>query len=418
MSLRYRDKNGVETVVSGLTPGGNIEYGAVATRKGTYTIGVVAPGASNNASITFDEPMPDGNYLVYFSPNTNRLNLTTSNIKTKNGFSIFWYNISDDSTQADTKVTWTAYKLYDVADAEQLYSQLQDISAMVPANASSVNQFSTKSDLQSINRALDMRLDDIEDIIPNDASILNKLATKDQVDEAMANAGLAVRDEVPSNPADGDVMLYIGTETGFRKGGIYQYAANPGAWILISTAEVDLSHYSTTFVGTTAQWNALSTAEKNQYALVSLTDDKEALGVDAVDAVINGDMRPVTSNAVNDIAFNATVNPYGGSTYRQLHFGYLHIKDVKDITWSAGLGGYYADISIAALNTPPETIDVYKDSEVHIVLMANLFRWGGQLRNVGILNASIDSLGGRINVITGTDLSSTTGDLQVGFLYV
>ena len=302
MSLRYRDKNGVETVVSGLTPGGNIEYGAVATRKGTINISAIAAGGNGAETVTFDTPMPDANYLVDFVSNTNRLNISEANTKTANGFTCHYLNVSDGSSPANATIIWTAYKLYDVADAEQLYSQLQDISAMVPSNASSSNQFSTKSDLQAVSRSLDMRLDYIEDVVPTTATITNKLATAADVAEAMANAGLKVTDTIPANPSDDDVLLYIGTETGFEKGGIYQYTANPGVWVLISTAEVDLSAYSTSFVGTTAQWNALSSADKNKYVLVNLTDDQEALGVDAVDAVTDGDMRPVTSNAVYDEA--------------------------------------------------------------------------------------------------------------------
>ena len=302
MSLRYRDKNGVETVVSGLTPGGNIEYGAVATRKGT--VSVTGPGSFNTTNdivITFDEPMPDANYIVDIASSGADLEFTIL-LKTANGFRLRTGLSSNAGAGVTATVTWYAAKLYDVADAEQLYSQLQDISAMVPANASNVNQFSTKSDLQAVNRSLDMRLDDIEDVVPTTATIANKLATAADVAEAMANAGLKVTDTIPANPSDGDVLLYIGTETGFTKGGIYQYTANPGAWVLISTAEVDLSAYSTSFVGTTAQWNALSSTDKNKYVLVNLTDDQEALGMSVVDAVTDGDMRPVTSNAVYDEA--------------------------------------------------------------------------------------------------------------------
>lgn len=54
----------------------------------------------------------------------------------------------------------------------------------------------------------------------------------------------------------------------------------------------------TTFIGTIAQWNALSAEDKARYTLVNLTDDGET--GETVDAVIDGDMRPVTSNAVYD----------------------------------------------------------------------------------------------------------------------
>lgn len=57
-----------------------------------------------------------------------------------------------------------------------------------------------------------------------------------------------------------------------------------------------------TFVGTRAEWDLLSAAEKKQYDLADFTDDT-ASGVPIIsDTVTAGDMNAVTSNAV----FNAT----------------------------------------------------------------------------------------------------------------
>ena len=54
------------------------------------------------------------------------------------------------------------------------------------------------------------------------------------------------------------------------------------------------------FVGTTAQWNALTASQKAKYAIVDLVDDGEALGADPVDVVQDGNMHSITSNAVAD----------------------------------------------------------------------------------------------------------------------
>lgn len=54
----------------------------------------------------------------------------------------------------------------------------------------------------------------------------------------------------------------------------------------------------TTFIGTTAEWNALSAVEKAVYKLVNLTDDVDKNCV--VDRVEDGNMNAVTSNAVAD----------------------------------------------------------------------------------------------------------------------
>lgn len=52
------------------------------------------------------------------------------------------------------------------------------------------------------------------------------------------------------------------------------------------------------FVGTQAEWDALPQSQKNKYdgKIVNITDDEG--GINAVDAVIVGNMSPVTSNAV------------------------------------------------------------------------------------------------------------------------
>lgn len=59
-----------------------------------------------------------------------------------------------------------------------------------------------------------------------------------------------------------------------------------------------LSVRPVTFTGTRDEWDALTSTEKAKYALVNLTDDGETS--DVVDAVTDGDFRPVTSNAVYD----------------------------------------------------------------------------------------------------------------------
>lgn len=70
---------------------------------------------------------------------------------------------------------------------------------------------------------------------------------------------------------------------------------------------------SSIFVGTQAEWNALSTAEQNEYSQASLTDVNSVVHV-PVDVVADGNMNPVTSNAVYDaiapIGTSITGNPY------------------------------------------------------------------------------------------------------------
>lgn len=53
-----------------------------------------------------------------------------------------------------------------------------------------------------------------------------------------------------------------------------------------------------TYVGTRADWDLLSVAEKKQYDLANFTDDLATGTAIISDAVTSGDMNPVTSNAV------------------------------------------------------------------------------------------------------------------------
>lgn len=57
-----------------------------------------------------------------------------------------------------------------------------------------------------------------------------------------------------------------------------------------------------TFVGTRAEWDLLSAAEKKEYDICNLTDDTAGGEMLVTDAIIEGDLNPVTSNAVADYA--------------------------------------------------------------------------------------------------------------------
>lgn len=58
-----------------------------------------------------------------------------------------------------------------------------------------------------------------------------------------------------------------------------------------------------TFIGTTAEWNALNTTDKAKYDIVNLTDDA-ATTTAVVDVLQDGNMNAVTSNAVYDAIHN------------------------------------------------------------------------------------------------------------------
>ena len=100
-------------------------------------------------------------------------------------------------------------------------------------------------------------------------------------------------------------LLFVGTTTSdYTKGTIYECQlvpeSDPAAyhWVAISSAEIDLSLYKKIWgPGPKATWDALSTAEKIQYDEAHFNDDEDP-AYTVVDAVTDGDMHAVTSNAV------------------------------------------------------------------------------------------------------------------------
>ena len=319
MSLKYRDKNGAEVVLAGLTPGGDIEYGAVATRTGTTEVITIQPNSFALKTITFSEPMPDNDYLIELEiAQQTRLNTTVyahyDSNKTANGFQIWICNPMN--AEESVAIKWTAFKLYTVADAEQLMSTVNDISAMIPSTASSTNKFSTADDLRTETRALDRRLDDVEDVIPTSASVTNQLATRADLDNVTIDELGDIQDVDVSTVTDGQTIIWDDANSKWVNGqGGKVYTAGNGinisgtdeistntdntSVVIGNNKELKVANtYKTIFVGTRAQWDALSTADKVKYNEAHITDD--VIGGEVADEVTDGLMSPVTSNAVYD----------------------------------------------------------------------------------------------------------------------
>ena len=158
MSLRYRSQDGTETIVSGLTPGGDIEAGAVMTRTGTITMDCGA-GTGNTANVVFDSPMPDSNYLVDLTATAGGAFGVTTVIsnKTVNGFDL---TITRPFSSAVTiTFAYIATKTYTVQHAAQNAEDIANILSVIPSNATSANQLATQSDLENVEIDVDDALD-------------------------------------------------------------------------------------------------------------------------------------------------------------------------------------------------------------------------------------------------------------------
>lgn len=144
--------------------------------------------------------------------------------------------------------------------------------------------------------------------------------------EAVGKKKLTVTDTMPT-AAEANVgvsYLYLGADTqDFEEGGVYKCqevtpATDPKTYeyIHIFTAKVDLSLYKRIFGGTVTAWDLLTDEQKAQYEYTFFDGDSNDYFA-VVDAVTDGDMHPVTSNAVAeevedlDAEIADVVNYYG-----------------------------------------------------------------------------------------------------------
>lgn len=117
-----------------------------------------------------------------------------------------------------------------------------------------------------------------------------------------------------------------------------------------------------TFVGTRAEWDLLSVAEKKQYDLADFTDDT-ASGVPIIsDVVTAGDMNAVTSNAVfeymNDVE-TISLTPNTGAEYRVVELKAVRTGNVVSV---AGIVEVLAQIESKTVATGFPTPLITKDT--------------------------------------------------------
>ena len=86
-----------------------------------------------------------------------------------------------------------------------------------------------------------------------------------------------------------------------------------GKGIAVQNGEVSQTRDQLTFTGTRNEWDSLSVEQKAQYGIANITDDVASGIPIIVDAITNGDMNAVTSNAVFDSLAGKTDNEFLGN---------------------------------------------------------------------------------------------------------
>lgn len=135
---------------------------------------------------------------------------------------------------------------------------------------------------------------------------------------AIGKKKLTVTDVMPlaaSAANEGIPYLYLGATTqDFTNGSIYECqevtpATDPKTyeWVEKYQSNVDLSFYKRIWGGTEDGWNQLTDEQKANYEYTFFSGDSDYT-LDVIDAVTNGDMRPVSSNAVYDYTVDSVVD--------------------------------------------------------------------------------------------------------------
>ena len=217
MSLRYRNNSGEETIIAGLTPGGDIEAGAVAQRSGTTSsVTVASGGATETIAVAFDSDLPDDDYIVTLNaPSTGRFSMRVTD-KTASGFNIQCMNNTGSS--GSSVIEWAAFKTYTIQHAAQNAESIATLEAMVPSGAGAGNKLVTASQLTNTTSPIANDVTALQDLIPVGASVTNQLVTASQasVDSALsATSEHAVQNKVVKAALDAkqDTLTFDNTPT-------------------------------------------------------------------------------------------------------------------------------------------------------------------------------------------------------------
>lgn len=123
-----------------------------------------------------------------------------------------------------------------------------------------------------------------------------------------------------------------------------------GATIEVSSGEISVSDsFKKIFIGTQAEWNTLSLAEKTAYDEADLSDGVAGGELIVSDTITEGDLNPVTSNAVAKAVNYSTDEVKTGATWIDGKPIYRHI--IKKTVSFTGNSWNGTDISLSTVDT-------------------------------------------------------------------
>lgn len=127
----------------------------------------------------------------------------------------------------------------------------------------------------------------------------------------------------------------------------------------------ELNDFETSWTGTRAEWEALTSEVQSKYKIVNFTDDTAEGGAVVVDAVENGNLNPVTSNAVA-LAIGGIITPASVSRTGAVASGWIPITLPAGVTSAKIIAGSKAGKAPVAA-----TGDCYLNHEISVDSDAN-----------------------------------------------
>jgi hypothetical protein len=221
-------------------------------REGTFSIQCQGDSGANT-TITFETPMPDTDYVVIFESNSPTPGEIGFRSKTTTGFGLYVLGGREDTTTYTFTGKYYAFRLVKLEG----YTALQN----------------------KVNNP---------DSAPTENS--TNLVTSGGVYDAIKNASsvfIGTSSEWESETSKTDYQVAILTD----KPNVNAVDSTDGSTTVVANKNL-------VFKGTLDEWEALTTAEKKAYDEALITNDMDTGEV--VNAVTDGDMRAVTSNAVYD----------------------------------------------------------------------------------------------------------------------
>ena len=178
-------------------------------------------------------------------------------------------------------------------------------------------------------------------VTPSDVSADNKLVAENEVTKAV--------DTMPTASADlvGTIVQYVGTTTANYTNGYFYKCVSDGAvtptysWVEVISGG---GGGSPEFVGTMAEWNALTTEQKNQYDIVNILEDGQIFNISIPKGGITGQILTKKSNTDYDTEWKDASGGVTPQEVEEIVNGYPSYVDTEKKAVLSRLWTTYASV--------------------------------------------------------------------------